>query len=207
MDRTFFIRNVRFITFVLAFFVWLWGFYLLNSLAGIDTAQTFLLPLIPALPLLIAAFIFARQSRRLLSGSAIFSNKRQLLMYLGAVALMIVAINAVSRILRIYHLSQWTWPASIFLVGLHFLSLIPVFKAWRSMLVTTLVFCLPALLVPIFVPQTYMLGTLSVQLGWQFAIALVCWPCILWSDIFLLVRGTRLLQELRAARRANVQGA
>ena len=179
MDRAFLIRNVRFIAFVLAFIGWPWGFYLLGSLAGIDTAQTFLLPLLPAFPLLVAATIFARQSWHLLSGSAFFSTKRQLGIYLCAVALMIVAVVAVNRIFRAYHLSQWAWPASIFLVGLRFLGLIPVFKRWQYMLPTTLVFCLPALLVPMFVPQAYTPGPLSVQLGWQFATALVCWLCIL----------------------------
>lgn len=128
MDRAFLIRNVRFVAFVLAFIVWLWGFYLLSSLAGIGTAPTYLLPLLPALPLLIAAIIFARQSRRLLSGPVLFSNKRQLWMYLGVVALTLVILTIVTRMLQAYHLRQWQWPASIFLVGLHFLGLIPRFQ-------------------------------------------------------------------------------
>jgi hypothetical protein len=206
MDRAFLIRNIRFVAFVFAFIVWLWGFYLLSSLAGIGTVQTSLLPLLPALPLLLAAILFARQSRSLLSRPAIFSNKRQLWMYLSVVALTMVSITVVNRVLHASHLSQWQWPASIFLVGLHFLGLIPVFRDWRHILPATLVFCLPALLVPILVPETYMLGTLSVHLGWQFATALVCWPFFLGSDVFLLIRGRQLLQGFRGERTANVQG-
>lgn len=207
MDRAPFIRSVRFVAFVFAFIVWLWGFYLLSSLAGIATTQAYLLPMLPALPLLIAAIIFARQSRRLLSDPALFTNKRQLWIYLGVVALTIVGVVTINRVCQAYHLRQWAFPASIFLVGLHFLGLIPVFKGRRSLLLTTLVFCLPALLVPTFVPQTYILGTLSIQLGWQFAIALVCWPWFLGSSILLLVRGMQLLRGFRAERTASVQSA
>jgi hypothetical protein len=207
MDRTSGISNMRFIAFVYTLIVWLWGFYLLSSFAGVDAAQAYLWPLLPALPLLVATFIFVRQSRRLLQGPVFFADKRHLLIYLGVVALMIVAIVAVNNIFRFYHISQWQWPASIFLVGLHFLGLIPVFKRWGYLLFTTLVFCLPALLVPIFVPQTYMLGALSIRLGWQFATALVVWPWFLVGAILLLVRGTQLLQKLRAERTASVQRA
>ncbi len=207
MDRTSGISNMRFIAFVYTFIVWLWGFYLLSSFAGVDAAQAYFWPLLPALPLLVATLIFVRQSRRLLQGPVFFADRRQLLIYLGVVALMIVAIVAVNNIFRIYHVNQWRWPASIFLVGLHFLGLIPVFKRWGYLLFTTLVFCLPALLVPIFVPQTYMLGALSIQLGWQFATALVVWPWFLVGAILLLVRGTQLLQRLRAERTASVQHA
>lgn len=206
MDRTSGISNMRFIAFVYTCAIWLWGFYLLSSLAGLSAAQIYLWPMLPTLPLLIATLVFARQSRRLLAGPSFFADKRQLRIYLGVVALMIVAIVAVNNIFRIYHLSQWQWPASIFLVGLHFLGLIPVFKRWLNLLLTTLVFCLPALIVPVVVPQIYTLGTLSVHLGWQFATALVCWPWFLVGAILLLIRGTQLLQRLRAERPANVQG-
>jgi len=198
MDKAFIIRNLRFIAFVFAIIIWLWGFYLLDSLAGINTEQAYLLPLLPALPLLIAAIIFARQSRRLLSGPAFFSSKRQLWMYLGLLVLTMVAVTIVNRVFRANHLSQWQFPASIFIIGLHFLGLIPIFKGWRYVLPATLVFCLSAVLVPIFVSQTYTLGTLSIQHGWQFAIAVICWTCILGCDIFLLIRGLQLLQVLRA---------
>lgn len=205
MDKTFFLRNVRFIAFVFAFIVWLWGFYLLSSLTGISPMQTSLFPSLPALPLLLAAILFARQSRHSLSGRALFSNKRQFWIYLSIVVLTMVSITVVNRILWASHLSQWQWPASIFLVGLHFLGLIPVFRDWRHILPVTLVFCLSALLVPNLVPETYMLGALSVQHGWQFATALVCWPFVLGWDLFLLIRGIHLLQRLQGERTTSVQ--
>src|SRR5579875_101943 len=190
-----YLRSMRFILFIYVIMTWGWGFLMMNSLGNIATRFIFLLPAFPAIPLLCLSIWFARSVSGL-HGPTLFGERGKRWLYFAMLALTFIGFFAARIICAAIGHPFWAIPAIPFMLGLHFLGLVPIFEARAHGYLTALVFCLTALIVPLFVPMDFTLGRLVVVVGWQLAIGALCWLWLLGTAIHILISGTLLRQQV-----------
>jgi hypothetical protein len=144
---------------------------------------------------LLASIRFARNARRVATGTSPFRDRRKLLIYVGAVLFEVVVYIVGYNILDAYHRLDFVIPLLAFVVGLHFFGLIPVFQTNRY-IVAASVFCLAAI-VAIFLPDAVSIANYTVNIRVLF-VGIVCGLYMWYVASRLLTQGRRWVQEADA---------
>jgi len=198
------LRIKRFTLFMYAIMVWGWGYFLLNNIEGVPFVLKLLMPVIVAFPLWILAVHFAHDLRGL-NGPRLFTNRREVLLYVAGNALTVTGYALANIVSRALHHSEYVVPGATLALGLHFLFLGLAFQEKRLYLTLT-VFCLTAIIVPLVVPVKFTLGsitTISGGGGWMVVTSLVGLIWLGSMAAHLLISG---LRSLAAINRLRVEG-
>ena len=142
--------------------------------------------------LLIASIRFARDARHAATGPSPLADRQKLMIYIGAVVFEVAAYIIGYNILESIHRLDLVVPLLAFVVGLHFLGLIPVFQTKRYIPIA-LVFCLTAIIaifLPYATPREGNLINIRVL-----AVGLVCGLYLWYVTSRLLMQGRRFVRE------------
>ncbi len=148
--------------------------------------------LIATLAFFIASVRFAHNVRRIATGRSPLRERRKLLFYIGAVVFEVVAYIVGYNILVALHRLDLVVPLLAFVVGIHFLGLIPVFQTTRY-IVAACVFCLAAV-IAVFLPYTILLAGYTIGIRNLF-VGVVCGLYMWYVALRVLIQGRRWIQE------------
>lgn len=192
------LRAVEFTLFVYTIMGWGWGVFLLDNLKGVPFFLALLAPLIVALPLLIFVLLFARKMHGL-AGPRLFANARVVWLYVAAWTVTLGGYVLANVLAHTFHHLEWVVPGGTLALGLHFLFISLAFQTRRAYL-TLAIFCLAALLVPLFVPMQFTLGSLTTLDnggGWMVVTSVIGMIWLWLFALFLLVTQGKHVEEIR----------